>query len=334
MTLGTGAEMSEADAIKKMRSVLKEAKSGVTTFTPEELALIREWVPPTLSTEQIKEALAPAGRADQGRPQGRHGDGHRHESTGRPGRGKRRREGRRRRDQKVKKEKQAESNARSALSSEIDLQAKPQDQRGVDRRQSRMEHLQVRREVAAGRDPQVVEELDPLLVPEPRYLALGLRAGPEIVEPDAEEYRPRGPAAGCSRRAATLTNQRTGFGLPSPRPVWTYRPRPRSGSSGSTQSRCSTFQSRVQVPVFLGGDGRPGGQLDERRRGQVGERPRAEQAGDDLPARQAEELGRLLRLGVEEHAVPAQVLEAAGPGRVVRVRAPGTPAQGPRSGAA
>ena len=59
LTLGTGAEMSEADAIKKMRSVLKEAKSGVTTFTPEELALIREWVPPTLSAEQINEALAP-----------------------------------------------------------------------------------------------------------------------------------------------------------------------------------------------------------------------------------------------------------------------------------
>jgi uncharacterized protein YqeY len=59
LTLATGAEMSEADAIKKMRSVLKEAKSGVTTFSPEELALIREWVPPTLTPEQIVEALAP-----------------------------------------------------------------------------------------------------------------------------------------------------------------------------------------------------------------------------------------------------------------------------------
>ena len=63
LTLGTGAEMSEADAIKKMRGVLKEAKSGLTTFTPEELALISEWVPPTLSAEQIREALAPV--ADQ-----------------------------------------------------------------------------------------------------------------------------------------------------------------------------------------------------------------------------------------------------------------------------
>jgi uncharacterized protein len=59
LTLGSGAEMPENDAIKKMRGVLKEAKSGMTTWTPEELALIRDWVPPTLSIEQIKEALAP-----------------------------------------------------------------------------------------------------------------------------------------------------------------------------------------------------------------------------------------------------------------------------------
>jgi uncharacterized protein len=58
LTLGTGAEMTEADAIKKMRGVLKEAKSGLTTFTPEELALLRDWVPATLNAEQINEALA------------------------------------------------------------------------------------------------------------------------------------------------------------------------------------------------------------------------------------------------------------------------------------
>ena len=57
LTLGSGAEMAENDAIKKMRSVLKEAKSGVTTFSPEELALLRDWVPPTLSIDQINEAL-------------------------------------------------------------------------------------------------------------------------------------------------------------------------------------------------------------------------------------------------------------------------------------
>ena len=39
----------QADAIKKMRSVQKEAKSGVTTWTAEELVLIKDWVPPTLS---------------------------------------------------------------------------------------------------------------------------------------------------------------------------------------------------------------------------------------------------------------------------------------------
>ncbi len=55
LTLSTGAEMSDADAVKKMRGVLKEAKSGTTTFTPEELALIREWVPATLTPEQIAE---------------------------------------------------------------------------------------------------------------------------------------------------------------------------------------------------------------------------------------------------------------------------------------
>jgi len=59
LTLGTGAEMSEADAIKKMRGVLKEAKSGVTTFTAEEIALLSQWVPALLTAEQIKEALTP-----------------------------------------------------------------------------------------------------------------------------------------------------------------------------------------------------------------------------------------------------------------------------------
>ena len=63
LTLGTGAEMSDADAIKKMRGVLKEARSGVTTFTPEEIELIREWVPATLTPEQVAEKLAPL--ADQ-----------------------------------------------------------------------------------------------------------------------------------------------------------------------------------------------------------------------------------------------------------------------------
>jgi uncharacterized protein len=57
LTLGSGAEMPENDAIKKMRSVQKEARSGVTTWSAEELALIPQWLPPLLSLEQIKEAL-------------------------------------------------------------------------------------------------------------------------------------------------------------------------------------------------------------------------------------------------------------------------------------
>ena len=59
LTLGTGAEMSDADGLKKMRTVLKEAKTGQTTFTPEEVALLQDWVPASLSSEQIAELLAP-----------------------------------------------------------------------------------------------------------------------------------------------------------------------------------------------------------------------------------------------------------------------------------
>ena len=58
-TLGTGDEVSDADAVKKMRGVLKEAKSGQTSFTPEEVALIQEWVPASLGPDQIAAALAP-----------------------------------------------------------------------------------------------------------------------------------------------------------------------------------------------------------------------------------------------------------------------------------
>ena len=68
LTLGTGAEMADADAIKKMRGVVKEAKSGQTTWTPEEIALIGEWVPASLAPEQIKEALAPVADQIKGAP--------------------------------------------------------------------------------------------------------------------------------------------------------------------------------------------------------------------------------------------------------------------------
>jgi uncharacterized protein len=58
LTLGTGEEMPDADSIKKMRGVVKEAKSGQTTWSPEEVALIGEWVPASLGPDQIAEALA------------------------------------------------------------------------------------------------------------------------------------------------------------------------------------------------------------------------------------------------------------------------------------
>jgi uncharacterized protein YqeY len=58
-TLGTGADVSDADAIKKMRGVLKEARTGQTTFSPEEVALIQEWLPATLTADQIAAALEP-----------------------------------------------------------------------------------------------------------------------------------------------------------------------------------------------------------------------------------------------------------------------------------
>jgi uncharacterized protein YqeY len=58
LTLGSGAEMSDADAVKKMRGVLKEAKTGQTTFSPQEIALLQDWLPPTLTPDQITAALA------------------------------------------------------------------------------------------------------------------------------------------------------------------------------------------------------------------------------------------------------------------------------------
>jgi uncharacterized protein len=57
LTLSTGAEVDDAEAIKKMRGIIREAKAGQTTFSAEELELLREWVPPTLSAEQVRAAL-------------------------------------------------------------------------------------------------------------------------------------------------------------------------------------------------------------------------------------------------------------------------------------
>jgi uncharacterized protein YqeY len=63
LTLGSGAEMSDAEALKKMRGVLKEAKTGQTTFSPQEIALLQDWLPPALTPDQITAALVPV--ADQ-----------------------------------------------------------------------------------------------------------------------------------------------------------------------------------------------------------------------------------------------------------------------------
>ncbi len=68
LTLGTGAEMADAEAIKKMRGVLKEAKTGQTTWSPEEVALIGEWVPASLGPDQVAELLAPVADAIRAAP--------------------------------------------------------------------------------------------------------------------------------------------------------------------------------------------------------------------------------------------------------------------------
>jgi uncharacterized protein len=68
LTLGTGEEVPDADALKKMRGVLKEAKTGQTTWSPEEVTLLQEWVPSSLAPEKIAEALEPVREAIKGAP--------------------------------------------------------------------------------------------------------------------------------------------------------------------------------------------------------------------------------------------------------------------------
>jgi uncharacterized protein YqeY len=68
LTLGSGEEMSDEAAIKKMRGVLKEAQTGLSTFTPEEIALLREWLPALLDRDGIRAALAPVADAIRSAP--------------------------------------------------------------------------------------------------------------------------------------------------------------------------------------------------------------------------------------------------------------------------
>ena len=68
LTLATGEEVADEAAVKKMRSVLKEAQSGRVTFTAEELDFIREWVPATLDRETIRATLAGSAEAIRSAP--------------------------------------------------------------------------------------------------------------------------------------------------------------------------------------------------------------------------------------------------------------------------
>jgi uncharacterized protein len=68
LTLGSGEEMNDEAAIKKMRGVLKEAQTGLSTFTPEEIALLREWLPALLDRDGIRAALAPVADAIRSAP--------------------------------------------------------------------------------------------------------------------------------------------------------------------------------------------------------------------------------------------------------------------------
>jgi uncharacterized protein YqeY len=68
LTKGDGTELTDEEAVKKMRGVAKEAKAGVTTFSARELELIRDWVPATLGPEQVFEALEPVAEAIRSAP--------------------------------------------------------------------------------------------------------------------------------------------------------------------------------------------------------------------------------------------------------------------------
>jgi hypothetical protein len=68
LTLSSGGEVPDSEAFKKMRGVLKEARSGQTSFTAGELALIEQWLPPILTRDQISAALAGAAGQIKGAP--------------------------------------------------------------------------------------------------------------------------------------------------------------------------------------------------------------------------------------------------------------------------
>ena len=67
-TLGDGTEVADDQAIKRLRGVAREAQSGITSFTPEELELLKEWLPSQLSRSQVQESLAAVADAIKAAP--------------------------------------------------------------------------------------------------------------------------------------------------------------------------------------------------------------------------------------------------------------------------
>ena len=67
-TLGDGTEVADDQAIKRLRGVAREAQSGITSFTPEELELLKEWLPAQLSRSQVQKSLAAVADAIKAAP--------------------------------------------------------------------------------------------------------------------------------------------------------------------------------------------------------------------------------------------------------------------------
>lgn len=67
-TRGDGTELADDEAVKKLRSIAREAKAGPTSFKPEEIELIGEWVPAGLDRAQIREILEPIAETLKGVP--------------------------------------------------------------------------------------------------------------------------------------------------------------------------------------------------------------------------------------------------------------------------
>jgi len=67
-TKGDGTEMPDDQAVKKIKGVLKEAAASVTSFSPAEVELMKAWVPPNLTPQQIEDALSTVADAIKAAP--------------------------------------------------------------------------------------------------------------------------------------------------------------------------------------------------------------------------------------------------------------------------